>query len=303
MMEPVFFTELFNHPTREGERIPIHVTAWGDSSGPLVFCLHGLTRNGRDFDRPARMLADMGYYALCPDMPGRGESPNLPHGEDYQLPLYVGLMLPWLAKLGNPSFGILGTSMGGMIGMALGPVVKEKLQWLILNDVGSQVDYGGLKRINTYVGEGHFHQTREQAERVVRLNLATWALPDEQATEHFLRHSITGLPAPLSDGSRYSLAYDLAIADCFKQAFSGMEAGTPIDLTAFYNQLTCPVLIIHGEYSDLLLPGTIEIMKTARPGAVTRTHTVPGAGHAPSLWDAGSLQAIKNFVHETGQSA
>jgi pimeloyl-ACP methyl ester carboxylesterase len=297
-MEPVFFTERFHHPVREDETIELHVTAWGKPGNPLAFCLHGLTRNGRDFDRPAQMLAEMGFYVLCPDMPGRGASDKLPHPEDYQLPIYVGILMQWLLKLGNPSFGILGTSMGGMIAMSMAPLVPQNLTWVVLNDVGSIIDYAGLKRISAYVGEGHFHPTRESAERIMLLNLSTWALPDAEATGHFLKHSVMHH----ADG-RYSLAFDPAIAAAFKLAFDMLEEGQPIDLSAFYAQLTCPVLVVRGEKSDLLTAQTALAMQAARPGQQTLLHTVPGAGHAPSLWDMDTLDAIKNFAQKAGQSA
>src|SRR5690606_26527766 len=47
---------------------------WGaGNEGPVVVCVHGLTRNGRDFDAVAERLATR-FRVVCPDMIGRGRS-------------------------------------------------------------------------------------------------------------------------------------------------------------------------------------------------------------------------------------
>ena len=49
-------------------------TEWGDPTNPKVLlCVHGLTRNGRDFDYLAQQLAK-DYRVVCPDVVGRGGS-------------------------------------------------------------------------------------------------------------------------------------------------------------------------------------------------------------------------------------
>ena len=53
-------------------------TEWGDKANPRVLmCVHGLTRNGRDFDFLAEALA-ADYRVVCPDVVGRGRSDWLP---------------------------------------------------------------------------------------------------------------------------------------------------------------------------------------------------------------------------------
>ncbi|MDX2292965.1 MULTISPECIES: alpha/beta fold hydrolase, partial [Streptomyces] len=46
------------------------VWEWGDPAAPPVICVHGLTRQGRDFDALAAELA-RDHAVLCPDLPGR----------------------------------------------------------------------------------------------------------------------------------------------------------------------------------------------------------------------------------------
>ena len=94
-------------------------TEWGDPANPRVLlCVHGLTRNGRDFDDLARTLASR-YRVVCPDVVGRGCSAWLPVKDDYQLPTYVADMVTLIARLDVESVHWVGTSMGGLIGMAV----------------------------------------------------------------------------------------------------------------------------------------------------------------------------------------
>ncbi len=88
------------------------------AGGRPVVCVHGLTRNGRDFDHLARVLAAE-RRVICPDVVGRGLSDPLTRPEDYALPTYVGHMVQLLQRLGLAEVDWVGTSMGGLIGMGI----------------------------------------------------------------------------------------------------------------------------------------------------------------------------------------
>ncbi len=84
-----------------------------------VICVHGLTRNGRDFDPLAGALAEAGFLVVCPDMVGRGKSEWLAAPEGYGLPQYCADVTSLIARLGVERVDWVGTSMGGLIGMML----------------------------------------------------------------------------------------------------------------------------------------------------------------------------------------
>ncbi len=96
---------------------------WGDEASPhVIVCVHGLSRQGRDFDVLARALCQRSSGALrvvCPDVVGRGQSDWLKDPMGYQLPLYAADMLSLLATLEARTLDWVGTSMGGLIGMAV----------------------------------------------------------------------------------------------------------------------------------------------------------------------------------------
>src|SRR5512132_3684726 len=100
---------------------------WGAAgAGHVIVCVHGLSRQGRDFDVLAQALVGRSPHPLrviCVDVVGRGRSDWLKDPMGYQLPQYVADMLAMLAQLRHEApFGALdwvGTSMGGLIGLAL----------------------------------------------------------------------------------------------------------------------------------------------------------------------------------------
>ncbi|HSU05110.1 MAG TPA: alpha/beta fold hydrolase [Acetobacteraceae bacterium] len=85
--------------------------AWGDPAAPVVLCVHGLTRNGRDFDTLAQALSER-FHVICPDLPGRGQSDWLPDAALYQPASYVVALSHLMAVIGRP-LAWVGTSLGG----------------------------------------------------------------------------------------------------------------------------------------------------------------------------------------------
>ncbi|MFP5399573.1 MAG: alpha/beta fold hydrolase, partial [Gammaproteobacteria bacterium] len=129
---------------------------WGDAANPRVLvCVHGLTRQGRDFDTLARALADE-YRVVCPDVVGRGRSDWLADPAGYAIPHYVADMVTLLARLDATTLDWVGTSMGGLIGMSLASLPAaggSPIRRLVLNDVGPTIEPAALQRIGTYVGQ------------------------------------------------------------------------------------------------------------------------------------------------------
>ena len=90
----------------------------GGASDRVLVCVHGVTRQGRDFDVLARAMQD-GWRVVCPDVVGRGESDRLADPKGYQLPGYVADMVTLLARLDAKTVHWFGTSMGALIGIGL----------------------------------------------------------------------------------------------------------------------------------------------------------------------------------------
>ena len=130
--------------TRESTR---HLTA----ARPTVLCLHGLTRNSRDFEDLAPHLQRR-YRVVVPDLRGRGFSARDPHLQNYQPAIYLQDILALLAAVDAPRVAVVGTSLGGMLAMMLAFSHPARIAGIVLNDVGPEIDPAGIERIKQYAG-------------------------------------------------------------------------------------------------------------------------------------------------------
>lgn len=256
---------------------------WGDPANPRVLvCVHGLTRNGRDFDFLAQALADE-YRVICPDVVGRGKSQWLGHKLDYGYPLYLSDMTALIARSGADQVDWVGTSMGGLIGMMLAAQPGTPIRKLVINDVGPLVPKAALDRIATYVGKsGRFTDVRA-IELGLRVVLAPFGPLTDAQWAHLATHSATRN----ADGS-YSLAYDPAIA----LAFQGVQQD--VVLWPMWDAVQCPTLVLRGSQSDLLLHETAVEMTTRGPRAQLRE--IEGVGHAPALMSDAQIAIVRDFL-------
>ena len=255
---------------------------WGDERNPRVLvCVHGLTRNGRDFDHLAASLADA-YRVVCPDIAGRGRSDWLRDPVDYNYPTYLTDLTTLMAKLGAESFDWVGTSMGGILGMILASMPGSPVRRLVLNDVGCLVPKASLERIGQYLGREPTYDTIEGLEADIRAVSPFGPLTGEQ-WRHLAIHS-----SKQGDDGRWHFRYDPGIANNFHAA-----PLADVDLRPYWSRVHGPVLVIRGEHSDLLLAETLEEMKR-RPR--TEALVIRDTGHCPMLMDDQQAGAIRRFL-------
>lgn len=263
---------------------------WGDPANPRVLvCVHGLTRNGRDFDALASALCGH-YRVVCPDIVGRGRSDWLQEPAAYGFPQYVVDMMVLLARLDVAEVHWLGTSMGGLIGMLLASRPMSPIGRLVLNDVGPVIAAGSLQRIGEYVGKAPRFASYAEAEGYIRLVSAPFgALTDaqwRQLTESSIRRG---------DDGKWGMAYDPAIGEPFRQA---AETSQAIDLWPIYEAIRCPTLVVRGAQSDLLTAETHAEM--GRRGQHTRLLEIPDVGHAPMFLDEAQIALVREFLLADG---
>lgn len=256
---------------------------WGDpANSKVAICVHGLTRNGRDFDDIARALSTE-YRVLCPDVPGRGKSEWLANKGDYAYPVYCADMAALIARSGAQSVDWIGTSMGGLIGMLLAAQPNSPIRRLVMNDVGPFIPKASLERLSTYVGKPVSYDSFEALEQYIRVVSATFGpLTDAQ-----WRH-LTETSARRKDDGRWGTNYDPAIS----LPFSGPIAD--VVLWSFWDQVRCPTLVLRGKDSDLLLSETAREMTTRGPKA--KLVEFPGIGHAPMLMEQSQIAVVREFL-------
>jgi pimeloyl-ACP methyl ester carboxylesterase len=248
--------------------------------------MHGLTRNGRDFDAVAEALSAH-FHVICPDVVGRGKSAWLPDGVLYNYPQYMADAGILIAEVGRGPVDWLGTSMGGLVGMMLASLPATPIRRLILNDVGPFVPKAALERIGAYVGEDPHFPGLAGLEAYLRQVLSGSGALSDADWAHMARHSSRPLP-----GGGYGLAYDPAIASAFRTGPIADVALWPV-----WDAIKCPVLILRGAESDLLLPDTASEMVKRKANATLVE--IPGCGHAPALIDPRQIAVIQDWLETT----
>ncbi|MEY2687824.1 MAG: hypothetical protein RL375_2022 [Pseudomonadota bacterium] len=262
---------------------------WGDPANPrVVVCVHGLTRQGRDFDALARSLCGE-FRVVCPDVAGRGRSDWLRDPKGYQLPTYLADMVTLLARLDASEVAWVGTSMGGLIGMALASLKGSPIQRLVLNDVGPEIEYEAVRRIAAYVGQSaRWASVEEAAAALWQISTSFGPHTDEQWLA-LTRPQLEALP----DGG-YGPHYDPAIGVPVRATTPEILAAGQAMLWHAYDAITCPTLLLRGAESDLLSVATAQAMTQRGPRA--RLVEFAGVGHAPTLVAADQRQVIESFL-------
>ncbi|KAF1047040.1 alpha/beta fold hydrolase [Xylophilus sp.] len=273
----------------------------GDPRHPhVVVCVHGLTRQGRDFDALALALAQRARV-IGVDVVGRGRSDWLADAAGYQIPVYAGDMLALLAHLHRQSpIGTLdwvGTSMGGLIALALcgqpGLPLPLPVRRLVLNDIGPVLQWSALQRIGGNVGLPLRFDTLEQGADWLR-QAASGFGPHTQ--EQWLALSRPML-VPLGDGG-FRLHYDPAIAAPFRAVDEEGTARSEAILWQLYDHITASTLLVRGADSDLLSRETAEAMTHRGPHA--RLVEFDGVGHAPTFVAPVQIAVVEGFLFGPG---
>ncbi|MBI3383238.1 MAG: alpha/beta hydrolase [Aquabacterium sp.] len=274
---------------------------WGDESNPrILICVHGLSRQGRDFDSVARSLCDQ-YQVICPDVVGRGHSDWLADPKGYQVFSYVSDMVALMQQLRAQvkateplDIDWLGTSMGGLIGLGFSTLPPEvsgvKLRKFVLNDVGPKLRYEAMLRIGEYLGQPMRFDSEQQAADYL-WSISTGFGP--HTPEQWLALS-RPLLRPAPDGQGLVLHYDPALAEPFKTITEESAVSGEAMLWQVYDALTCPVMLLRGKNSDLLDHDTATSMTQRGPKA--QLIEFDGVGHAPMLNNPTQLDPLKKFL-------
>ena len=289
---------------------------WGEADAPhVVMCVHGLTRQGRDFDALARALLERSkghLRVVCPDVVGRGQSDWLRNPQGYVLPTYVGDMLALLAQLhaerGVVTLDYVGTSMGGLIGMAIAGSpqlpVPSPIRRLVLNDVGPSISQAAVERIGAYVGKGGQHASLEAAADAMWLLSSSFGPHTREQWLDLSRHMVVPATQRSPDGSAklaseetggpLVLHYDPAIGAPIRAITPELATQAEAAMWGLYDAINARTLLLRGAQSDLLTPATAQAM--TQRGAQARLVEFEGVGHAPTLVAPSQHGVVVDFL-------
>lgn len=271
--------------------------ATGNPAHPhVVVCVHGLSRQGRDFDTLARTLSAHARV-ICPDVVGRGRSDWLADPMGYQIPQYAADMLALLGQVHQQApiatLDWVGTSMGGLIGMGIagqpGVPLPSPVRRLVLNDVGPVIQWEALQRIGQYLGQAvRFESLQQAADAMWAISTSFGPHTPAQWLE-LSRHMVRDLPQ-----GGLALHYDPAIAVPFRTLTQESAAAGEATLWQLYDHITARTLLLRGAQSDLLSRATAEAMALRGPRA--RLVEFDGVGHAPTLVAEDQVAAVAQFL-------
>lgn len=263
----------------------LHARDYGDEKAPLaVLCLHGLSRNARDFEAVAeRLWPD--FRVIAAEQRGRGLSAYDPKPGNYHPGTYVADMIALLDHLKLSRVAIIGTSLGGLMAMILAAGWPDRVSAIIINDVGPEVAVEGLIKIQSYINRETKVSNWNEAEQDVR-TLFSAVFPNyteadwQRVARQLYVATETGAPA---------LDYDPAIGDNFKTVEPQALSMWPV----FDALPMIPFGLIRGQLSDILALSVMAEMIKRRPDIVTAE--IPDTGHAPTL-DEPAARAVIDQV-------
>lgn len=258
----------------------------GEGSRLPVLCLHGLTRNARDFDVLAPRLA-AGRRVICPDLRGRGDSEYAKDSGTYNPAQYAEDVLALIEQEKLDRFVVIGTSLGGLVAMSLATMLPGRIAGVVINDVGPSLEPTGLGRIKDYVGQGRSWPTWVHAARGLE-DIQGRAHPN-QPLDFWI--GIAKRLMTVSGSGRIVFDYDMKVAE----PIIALDVEAQPDLWDAWDALArVPILVVRGALSDLLSAETLAKMLSRAPGA--EALTLEGIGHAPTLDEPESVVAIMRLL-------
>jgi pimeloyl-ACP methyl ester carboxylesterase len=283
---------------------------WGNPQAThVVLCVHGLSRQGRDFDVLSQAMVERAagnVSVICPDVVGRGQSDWLADPALYQLGTYAADMVALLEQLSPRPTDLdwVGTSMGGLIGMLLCGHPQSALPMpfrrLVLNDVGPTIDPGALKRIGQYLGQGMRFDTLQAAADALWSTHHTFGPHTPQQWLALCRHMVKPLSPGGVDTGPVALHYDPAIAQAFGASTPEAVAQGEALLWQLYDHISAQTLLLRGAQSDLLSAQTALAMGQRGPKAQLMEFS--GVGHAPTVIAPDQVHAVLSFLFDSPPS-
>ena len=190
-----------------------HYLEWGDLSGPRVVLLHGLGTNGHSWDRGSKVLAQK-YRVLALDCRNHGDSDTTTDATMLnQLSNDVGEIVD---KLGIGKFGLIGLSMGGRTAMTYTGFNPERVERLVIEDIGPEAPPAHLARGRAPISPYSFTDFGHPAE-YIEFQRKGRPHASQEWLEHLAQHSLIQQPTgrwmnkfrPFHEGRR--IPGDLAV--------------------------------------------------------------------------------------------
>jgi len=279
------------------------------SGDQVIICLHGLTRNSKDFHNLAQHLS-LKYRVISVDIRGRGQSDRSSHSLRYNPGQYVKDTWQLLDQLKLQQVTVIGTSLGGLMAMIMADQQPKRLRAVVLNDIGPELPLPAVQRIMSYAGRTPPAQTWEEAALQAKAAYEI-AMPDmpmefwRDFVKLSYRENAAGKPEPDMDPAigqalRNPPAFVQWLQWMNKRGWIHRVAGVAIDPWDSFHAVKMPCLLVHGVLSDVLTDEIVNKMLKVHPQM--QVVRVANRGHAPLLDEPEPLAAIDHFLDKVRQS-
>ncbi len=269
----------------------INYLEWGDPKEfphqETLLCVHGLTRNARDFDYFAQAMCET-YRVVCPDVVGRGDSDHITTSDAYNYFQYNADMNALIARLNVTELNWVGTSMGGIIGMVLASVPQSPVKRLVINDIGPEVSRDAQMTIAQYIGKEQDFDRLDDVADWLRSIYVEFAPMTDDDWLHMAKYS-----SRRTQSGKYRLKVDHRVGESFRESISYFN----VEMWDTWEKIVCPVLVLRGKNSSFLSEATAERMLSCGPE--TTLVEFDDTGHTPTLRDDEQVDVIREWLNET----
>jgi pimeloyl-ACP methyl ester carboxylesterase len=245
------------------EGVRLHYLDWGGDGPPLVM-LHGFTGHAHTWDHTAAALHPH-YQVLAVDQRGHGDSG---WANVYGSRPMVGDVGAFLDRVGLDRVTLMGLSMGGNVAYLFAAAHPERVERLVILDIGPEIASAGAERIASGLASSDTFSSVDEAVAQAR---AANPRPTDEAVHHRVSHNLLPLP-----NGMLTYKWDKSLRD----GTAVRDDHTAEQRWAAWMALSMPVLLVRGGASDILDEATTARM-LENPNVTLAV--VPDSGHSITL--------------------
>jgi len=261
--------------------LKFHYTDWG-GGGPTLVMLHGLSGHARTWDHTAAALSER-YRVLALDQRGHGDSDWAPQ---YGLAPMAQDLLGFLDALELAEVTLMGLSMGGLVSFVFAAAHPDRVTRMVIMDIGPEIAPVGARNVASSMAANNVFESEDEA-------FAQARAANPRPTDATLRHRVSHNLRPLPDGT-LTFKYDKAL-----RSPGALFDHTQDELWAAWRAVSCPVLLVRGDDSDVLATETAQRMLAENPGASFAS--IPDCGHSITLDSPqGLLEVVSPWLAAAG---
>ena len=250
--------------------------------------LHGVGQTCHTWDLFAAAMSEH-FHVMAFDQRGHGDT-DWARDKDYSRASMVKDAKAFTDELGLDRFFLTGMSMGGANSLAFTANYPDKVEALVVVDVGPRVEPKGVKHIRDFMKNYREFDSLDKAAAVIHKFNPRRSL--EIIRKYTVVYNLKQLPS-----GKWTWKYDKAL-----RRPGANRRGTPDEtkqLWRLLESIQCPTLVVRGSGSDTISNEVAAEMAERIPNG--RLAVVPESGHlVPGDNPIGFLEVLNGFLAKVG---